>query len=157
MNRKQNANAITVEKARLNQARMLAMGRNDHAEVAQIDKQLTALTGDPAPARPPTRADDLARLNERNRKANIEAARKAEMLEAERKRRERKLAAAANGTATPPLDRVKMLKNAELSRFVLIPTMLSGLLRRHTDVNQISCYACMPVLSSDLARLEHHL
>lgn len=119
MNKKQNANAVTLEKARLHQARMLALGRNEHAEVAQIDKQLAALTGESTLPRPPTRADELAKLNERNRRANIEAARKIEMIEAERKRKERKLAAAANGAATPPPDRLKLLKNADLSRFVL--------------------------------------
>lgn len=118
MNKKHNATAVTLEKARLNQARILALGRKDHAEVAQIDIQLAALAPESTPVRS-SRADDLAKLNERNRKANQEAARKIEMLEAERKRRERKLAALANGTATPPLDRVKMLKNE--SRFVPCP------------------------------------
>ena len=120
MNKKQNAAQITLEKSRLNQARALALGRNDRAEVAEIDAQLALLNGE-APARPrSSQVDELAKLNERNRKANIEAARKAEMLETERKRRERKLAH-ASGTATP--DRIRMLRNGD-SRFVLLSSPL---------------------------------
>lgn len=128
MNKKPSAAHITLEKSRLNQARTLALRRNDLVEVAQIDTQLTALTGDLIPARPrSSQADDLARLNERNRKANMEAARKAEMLEAERKRR--KLQAHANGTATPTSDRMKLLRNGD-SRCVVLLRSWSKVLSR---------------------------
>ncbi|EKM57104.1 uncharacterized protein PHACADRAFT_254665 [Phanerochaete carnosa HHB-10118-sp] len=110
MNKKQNAAQITLEKSRLNQARTLALRRNDLVEVADIDAKLIALTGETTARPRSSQADELARLNERNRKANIEAARKADMLESERKRRERKLAH-AHGAATP--DRVRMLKNGD--------------------------------------------
>ncbi|KIP10772.1 hypothetical protein PHLGIDRAFT_100587 [Phlebiopsis gigantea 11061_1 CR5-6] len=118
MNKTQSTNVTTLEKSRLLQARKLALGRNDHVEAAQIDKQLAALASESQPSRmAPSRTDELAKLNERNRRANIEAARKAEMLEHERKRRERKLAAvAASRTATPPVDRLAALKNGDVSR-----------------------------------------
>jgi RNA polymerase-associated protein RTF1 len=131
MGKKQNAMAVTMEKSRLNQARTLALRRNDLVEVAQIDAQLAALTGDSTPARSKSnQLDELAKLNERNRKANMEAARKAEMLEAERKRSNRKLAMQANGTATPPSDRLKLLKNPD-SRFVPSPP---AMLEVFTDI-----------------------
>ncbi|KII91654.1 hypothetical protein PLICRDRAFT_696659 [Plicaturopsis crispa FD-325 SS-3] len=98
---------FTMEKSRLNQARTLAHRRQDWAEVAEIDQKLVELAatiaaagGGPAPPREDDFNDILAKVNERNRKANIEAVRKAELAEAERKRRERKLAA-AGGTTTP--------------------------------------------------------
>lgn len=91
---------ITVERAGLTAARTLALRRNDLDEVAQIDAQLAAL-GDPVRSRPEEALDLLAKVNERNRKANMEAVRRAELVEAERKRRERKLAAA--GAAAPAI------------------------------------------------------
>ena len=103
------------------QARQLALKRNDTAEVEQIDAKLAELLAS-AEANSPSRrtkeenaSDVLARVNERNRKANLEAIRKAEQLEAER-RRQRKLAS-ANGTATPPADRLR--PKAIDSRFVV--------------------------------------
>src|ERR1700759_3729444 len=45
--------------------------------------------------------DKLAKVNERNRKANLEAVRRAELAEAERKRKERKLAAMHGGELRP--------------------------------------------------------
>ncbi|KAI0922796.1 hypothetical protein AcV5_009677 [Taiwanofungus camphoratus] len=103
------AASVTIERSRLTQARTLAIRRQDWAEVAIIDRQLEELAAS-APARDESReekqshSDILAKVNERNRKANLEAVRMAEMREAERKRRERKLLAAGGGTprsATP--------------------------------------------------------
>ncbi|KXN89714.1 hypothetical protein AN958_05254 [Leucoagaricus sp. SymC.cos] len=96
----------TVERSRLNAARTLALRRNDLEEVAQIDAQLAAL-GAPL-KRQEESTDLLAKVNERNRKANVEAMRKAEIAEVERKRRERKLAAA--GTPVPVADPSARLK-----------------------------------------------
>ncbi|OBZ76496.1 hypothetical protein A0H81_03166 [Grifola frondosa] len=94
----------TMEKSRLTQARTLAYRRQDYAEVEQIDAQLAELAAN-APSREASRelstTDMLAKVNERNRRANMEAVRKAEMLEAERKRRERKLL--ASGAPLPPI------------------------------------------------------
>ncbi|KAJ3564397.1 hypothetical protein NP233_g8321 [Leucocoprinus birnbaumii] len=99
---------VTVERSRLNAARTLALRRNDIDEVAQIDAQLAALGVPAKPRHSEEAADLLAKVNERNRKANMEAVRKAEIAEAERKRRERKLAAA--GTPVPIHDPSARLK-----------------------------------------------
>ncbi|KAI0356964.1 plus-3-domain-containing protein [Trametes cingulata] len=97
LNTKQGPAHMAMERSRLNQARTLAFRRQDYAEVAAIDAQLAEL----GPAqREESSSDILAKLNERNRKANQEAVRKAERAELERKRRERSLRA---GTATPTL------------------------------------------------------
>ncbi len=99
---------VTVERSRLNAARTLALRRNDLEEVAQIDTELASL-GTPTKSRPSDESADLmAKVNERNRKANMEAVRKAELAESERKRRERKLAAA--GAPMPVLDPSARLK-----------------------------------------------
>ena len=57
--------------------------------------------------------DKLAKVNERNRRANMEAIRKTEAAEAERRRKERekRLAASQSGSAAASpavVDRVKM-------------------------------------------------
>ncbi|KAI0827453.1 plus-3-domain-containing protein [Trametes gibbosa] len=97
---KQSGAAMAMERSRLLQARTLALRRNELDEVAEIDVRL----GELAPVREAQREDSssdvLMRLNERNRKANQEAVRKAERAELDRKRRERQLRA---GTATPTL------------------------------------------------------
>ncbi|KAI0772759.1 plus-3-domain-containing protein [Trametes elegans] len=94
---KQSPAHLAMERSRLHQARTLAARRQDYAEVAQIDAQIAELAA-VAPAREESSSDILAKLNERNRKANQDAVRKAERAELERKRRERTLRA---GTATP--------------------------------------------------------
>ena len=65
---------------------------------------------DRAKGRQDSHADMLAKVNERNRKANLEAVRKAELMEAERKRRERRAAMAGTGTPVPsdPSARLKV-------------------------------------------------
>ncbi|KAJ3474642.1 hypothetical protein NLI96_g12344 [Meripilus lineatus] len=95
-----------MEKSRLNQARTLAIRRNDLSELAEIDEQLATLNAELAERnrdKEETKGNDvLAKVNERNRKANLESIRNAELREAERKRRERKLmAAGGSGTSTP--------------------------------------------------------
>ncbi|KNZ72520.1 RNA polymerase-associated protein [Termitomyces sp. J132] len=106
LNKKTTAISATMEKSRLMQARTLAQRRNDYNEVAEIDAKLAELT--PSQPQKDESVDLLAKVNERNRKANMEAVRKAELAEVERKRRERKLA--ASGTATPvdPSARLKI-------------------------------------------------
>ncbi|KAJ6562484.1 hypothetical protein B0H19DRAFT_1144701 [Mycena capillaripes] len=80
-----------AERSRLIAQRTLAQRRQDYDEVRQIEEQLAKLT-ESGPATPAgdELVDRLALVNERNRKANMEAVRRAEILEAERKRRERK-------------------------------------------------------------------
>ncbi|RXW19673.1 hypothetical protein EST38_g6184 [Candolleomyces aberdarensis] len=97
---------LKMKKARLNQARSLAMKRQDPKEVAELDKQLAALQAQldafgPENAPGDSREDILRKVNERNRKANVESVRRAELAESERKRKERELAiqAAAQGGA----------------------------------------------------------
>ena len=91
---KPQANWAALERARLMQARTLALRRNDRAEVAILDGQLAEFAIE-TPAVQPEPSEGvsvlLARVNERNRKANLEAVRRAELQEAERKRRERRL------------------------------------------------------------------
>ena len=93
--------SLTMERSRLQQARTLAIRRQDYAEVAQIDAKLAELQANaPAKSREESSTDVLAKLNERNRRLNQEQVRKAERAEMERRRRE-KLARAGSGTATP--------------------------------------------------------
>lgn len=124
-NQQHSAGAIAIERSRLIQAKTLAMRRQDFVEVTDIEAKLKEL-----PVVQSTReeeeslADKLAKVNERNRKANVEAVRKAELLEAERKRRDRKLAnAGGSGVATPtdPSARLKTIPRTfnDTSRSVL--------------------------------------
>lgn len=114
----QTSTSITMERSRLVSQRTLATRRQDWAEVKLIDEKLTELAAT-APVRVSneTRQDILAKVNERNRKANLEAVRKAETAEAERKRRERKLLAAGGGTprSSTPADPAARLKANLLS------------------------------------------
>jgi RNA polymerase-associated protein RTF1 len=98
----------TAGRSMLNQQRTLALRRQDYAEVREIDAKLAddAVKHEPTKNEP---VDLLAKVNERNRKANMEAVRKAEMAEAERKRRERKLVA-QNGRSSTPVDPSARLK-----------------------------------------------
>jgi RNA polymerase-associated protein RTF1 len=98
----------TLEKSRLNQARALANRRQDYEELKIIDEQLKTLTDIEASENTGSQSvrndiDVLAKLSEKNRRANSEAVRKAEIFEAERRRKERQLALSGkSGTATPP-------------------------------------------------------
>ena len=89
---KQTVASVTLERSRLNQARTLAIRRQDYTELAAVDAQLAVLGPANTAGHDDTAQDILSRVNERNRKANMEQVRKAELAEAERKRRERKIA-----------------------------------------------------------------
>ncbi|KAJ7216412.1 plus-3-domain-containing protein [Mycena pura] len=101
------ATLSVAERSRLTAQRTLALRRQDLDEVASIDAQLAeAAAGAGADAGGRDRdggEDRLARVNERNRKANMESVRRAEMAEAERKRRERRAQqnGGGSGTSTP--------------------------------------------------------
>ncbi|CAK5263544.1 unnamed protein product [Mycena citricolor] len=89
--------SAVAERSRLIAQRTLAQRRNDPEEVRQIDEQLAKLvaeagggSGAATPVVEDEVADRLARVNERNRKANMEAVRLAELAEAERRRQKRK-------------------------------------------------------------------
>lgn len=96
VSKSKSATLLTMERSRLTQARTLAQRRMDFAEVAEIDKKLEELNANTELSSVHAASeeeDKLAKVNERNRKANLEAVRRAELVEAERKRKERKLAA----------------------------------------------------------------
>lgn len=129
---KQSTTYLTMERSRLQQERTLAMRRQDYPEVKRIDEKLAELNAS-LPSRGPrheeSASDNLAKINERNRRLNQEQVRMAERMEMERKRRERQLRA---GTATPTggaLDaaarlKAKMLANGN-SRLVLFRRVVS--------------------------------
>lgn len=102
---KSSGTALAGEYARLKQMRMLAARRQDWKEAAALDAQITAVE-----AKLPAKKADasgqekevlLAEVNRRNRAANVEAIRQAELRETERKRRERKLLLTASAAGTP--------------------------------------------------------
>ncbi|KZT51898.1 plus-3-domain-containing protein [Calocera cornea HHB12733] len=82
---KGNANEAYAEKSRIHQERALALARRDHGEVKRLDA-LIQQHGFSSPA-PEGVLDNLAKVNERNRKANLDRIRKAEAAEAEERRR----------------------------------------------------------------------
>jgi len=86
------------------------MRRQEYDEVKKIDTQLEEANKTMSPVKHDGTVDLLAKVNERNRKANAEAVRRAELVESERKRKERKLAAMNRGTPTPPVDPSARLK-----------------------------------------------
>ncbi|KAI0342517.1 plus-3-domain-containing protein [Trametopsis cervina] len=105
------AAALTLEKSRLNQARTLALRRKDYAEVAELDEKLAKLGGTGNLSKPqspaPTDKDVAA---QREHRAKVEAMRKAEQAELERRRQARKerlLALEVEGLASTPLSRLK--------------------------------------------------
>ncbi|KAF9781241.1 plus-3-domain-containing protein [Thelephora terrestris] len=111
MSSKQSAASVRIQKSRLTQARTLAFRRQDMSEVRSIDVQLAELNAaNPEMEREDAATDVMAKVNERNRKANLEATRKAEQMEAERRKRERKLAAAARASNSPVPSALAALK-----------------------------------------------
>lgn len=124
-------NTAIIERSRLLQERSTAERRDDWKQVQAIDVQLQALGGNgpnsPQKSNRHDVDDRLAKVNERNRKANLDAIRRSEMQDAERRRRDRKLALnGANGTATPTAEGLgKLLRKGTQpgtphSRFVLL-------------------------------------
>jgi RNA polymerase-associated protein RTF1 len=103
-------------RAQLTQERNLALKRQDYKEAAQIERELETLTtlqGAASGRRdrgPDTHADLMARVNERNRKANLEAVRRAEAEQAARKRQERRAALAGAGINPATFDVSARLK-----------------------------------------------
>jgi len=104
---KQTTAALTIDRSRLNQALVLAQRRQDEKEAQELRQQLATIDAEiktrevQAGHREETLADKLAKVNERNRKANAEAIRAAEHAEADRRRKEKLAAHNTNGTATP--------------------------------------------------------
>jgi RNA polymerase-associated protein RTF1 len=101
LNSGKSAGWTTLEKSKLMQARTLAQRRHDYAEVAEIDAKLLEFeTAADVLSEDRKRDDMLAKVSERNRKANLEAMRRIELAEAERRRNERKNIG-RSGTSTP--------------------------------------------------------
>jgi RNA polymerase-associated protein RTF1 len=111
---KPQANRVTLERARLEQARKLALRRNDKEEVRMLDDQLAELAVESPPAKSEPIEDVLAKVNERNRKATQDAIRRAELQEAERKRRERRL---GTPTVVDPSARLRTVPRMFASRY----------------------------------------
>jgi RNA polymerase-associated protein RTF1 len=114
-------------RAQLTQQRNLALKRQDYKEAAQIDQELETLASVQEAAGKRERAQDshadlMARVNERNRKANLEAVRQAEAAQVARKRQERKAAAAGAAIGQPVMfdvsARVKTVPRIHHSRLV---------------------------------------
>ena len=120
----QTANWASLERARLIQARTLAMRRNDKQEVAKLDADLQGLAVENIPEPAEDASALLAKVNERNRKANLDAIRRAELHEAERKRRERRL---GTPTALDPSARLRTVPRLFASRYAPAPLFSSSL------------------------------
>ena len=94
-------------RAQLTQERNLALKRQDYKEAAQIEQEIEALanaqqaTNGKRERGETTHADVMARVNERNRKANLDAVRRAEAEQAARKRQERRAVAAGAVAGIP--------------------------------------------------------
>ena len=116
----------TMERSRLTQERTLALRRQEYAEVERIDAQLKELAADSSKhlTHEDSLPDLMARVNERNRKANEDAVRKSELLMVEQKRKARKLATSAAPVPLDPSARLKTVPRtfnaATPSRFVSI-------------------------------------
>jgi len=106
---------MLAEKSRLQSCRTLAINRRDTAEVQLLDKQIALLQANSASQlgekrpREEDLGDLMAKVNERNRRANEEAVRAAEAAEQERRRRERKLGITNTNNASDPSARLKII------------------------------------------------
>ncbi|KZO90106.1 plus-3-domain-containing protein [Calocera viscosa TUFC12733] len=120
---KGNANQAYAEKSRLHQERALALARRDQEEVKRLDALIQS-QGASSPA-PNNIQDSLAKVNERNRKANLDRIRKAEAAEAEERRR--------LGGLRPPVVRklhstgnTPVLGPQDISKEIIQPLALDG-------------------------------
>ena len=154
---KQSTTHLAMERSRLQQERTLALRRQDFPEVQRIDEKLAELNAS-LPSRDSrheeSASDNLAKINERNRKLNQEQVRRAERMEMERKRRERQLRA---GTATPTPGgardaaarlKAKMLANGN-SRSVLFRCVTSDRVGWNGSLT-IACLSHAPPLPLDV-------
>lgn len=88
-----------LERQKLTHARELAQRRRDFAESTELEKQIAALDvaqGSVAADEPDDREDISAKISERNRLANSETIRRAEIAEAERRKKKWLARAAAS-------------------------------------------------------------
>ncbi|KAF6751157.1 hypothetical protein DFP72DRAFT_816916 [Ephemerocybe angulata] len=125
-----NPSTLKMERQRLNQARSLAQKRHDYTEVAELEQKISELqaqidasgidhvVGD-------SRDEALRKVNERNRKANVEAVRKAELAESERKRREREMMAKAAREGGTAAGVAIAIKHDPSARLKTVPRMFN--------------------------------
>ncbi|ODQ65320.1 plus-3-domain-containing protein [Nadsonia fulvescens var. elongata DSM 6958] len=99
MSSKSSGANIVLEKSLWQQQRLIAVQKNDLAEVARIDRKLADLEKSINPSKNfESPLDKLAKVNERNRKANQDFVRKAEVKNNEERR---KNATGSNVTSNP--------------------------------------------------------
>jgi RNA polymerase-associated protein RTF1 len=77
---------LLQEKSRLNQARNLARSRRDAAEVAELDAKIAELETLAGAATRDGEEDQWAKVNERNRRLNLEQTKRAEALAAAKRK-----------------------------------------------------------------------
>ncbi|CUA66789.1 RNA polymerase-associated protein C651,09c [Rhizoctonia solani] len=77
---------VLQEKSRLNQARNLAISRRDAAEVAELDVKIAELETLASGVTREQEEDQWAKVNERNRRLNLEQTKKAEALAAAKRK-----------------------------------------------------------------------
>ncbi|KAF8581111.1 plus-3-domain-containing protein [Ramaria rubella] len=146
-----------AHKAKLTQERNLALARQDYKEAAQFEHELEELAAKQQTSGRRGQdgtADLMARVNERNRKANLDAVRKAEAEQAIRKRQERKAAAAAaaNGGPNPVFDVSARLKTVpKIHHKSRTGTPLGTPKLRTNDSAERSVSPLPPLSSSSLA------
>lgn len=97
------ANAV-IERAVLENRRQIAEDRGDEDEMTKIDEQLAELEALNVPKPVSTQKDKFAEVNARNRKANQESIRKAELVDLEARR---KAAMTNSGVNADPFSRLK--------------------------------------------------
>ncbi|KAG5361151.1 RNA polymerase-associated protein [Yarrowia sp. C11] len=97
------ANAV-IERAVLENRRQIAEDQGDEDEMAKIDGQLAELEARNVPKPISSQKDHFAEVNARNRKANQESIRKAELVDLEARR---KAAMNTSGVTADPFSRLK--------------------------------------------------
>ncbi|TEB25534.1 hypothetical protein FA13DRAFT_1756583 [Coprinellus micaceus] len=122
---------LRMDRSKLNQQRSLALKRQDakeveilDAELARVQAQMDRLGADEVVG--DTMDEKLRRVNERNRKANTESVRRAEVVEAERKRREREVMAKAAAQGGVAAGVAVAMKYDPSARLKTVPRMFNA-------------------------------
>lgn len=125
------AQTLRMARSKLNQQRSLALKRQDAKEVAELDEELAKVQAQidyigADDVVGTTMDEKLRKVNERNRKANVEAVRRAELAEAERKRKERELAAKAAAQGGAAAGAAIAMKYDPSARLKTVPRMYAA-------------------------------
>lgn len=127
-----NPTELKMEKQKLVQARSLAMKRHDDEDVANLDRQLAIVQskldecGVTSQVAETSTDEAVRRVNERNRRANLEAVRSAELAENERKRKERELAAKAAREGGSAAAAAIAMRHDPSARLKTVPRMFNA-------------------------------